>query len=48
MENTDIIKVCIKDFERAKKYGLKENNWLPFKQSWFHAYELGRKSVSNS
>jgi hypothetical protein len=46
MTPQELIKICMQDFEHAKKFGMKETNWLPFKQAWFKAFELGEKQSS--
>lgn len=45
MTKEELIERCMAEFEIAKKLGLKETNWLPFKQAWYRAYDLGTKKV---
>lgn len=42
MDREGIVNHAINEFERAKKFGMPHNMWVPFKQAFYKAYELGK------
>lgn len=45
-ESHNLIQDIMAEFERAKNFGIKEINWLPFKQACQRFYMKGKKSNS--